>query len=72
MIEDALAYVVRAEETVNLDRLATSRKIEHISKYLQDNGSQASLCWRRVTNMERGKAGKVEWCHIVIGGISVN
>ena len=68
-----MAYVVRSEKTAGLDRrLVTGRKIEHISKYLQDNGSQASLCWRRVTNMGRGEAGKVKWCQIVIGGISVN
>lgn len=44
----ALAHGVRAEETVGLvGRLVTCKGIEHINKYLQDTGSQASLCWRK-------------------------
>lgn len=44
----ALAHVVRTEETAGLvGRLVTCRGIERISKYFQDTGSQASLCWRK-------------------------
>ena len=70
----ALAHAVRAEETVGLlGRLVTCRGIEHINKYLQDTGSQASLCWRKELQIwKEDKAGTVKWCQIVIGGIRVN
>lgn len=52
----ALAYVVRAEEAAGMvQRLVAYREIEQLSKYIQDNGSQASLCWRKELQTWKGR-----------------
>lgn len=54
-------------------RLIKYRGIEQISKYIQGNGSQASLCRRKELQIwEGGRLEQARWSQIIIGGVSVN